>query len=159
MSVYDSLRTAIATALDGVPNTGVVHDRERFVVDLSRYLELFKTTIGGVSQIRGWLVLRESAHPIPEDVFGEVRRRHLFVLYGVLGFQDSTDTYGTMQALCDAVMATFDDATTLGVAGVVVRTVGPCALRSFKTEQFGSVLCHAAEIELPVDVMLPIGTA
>lgn len=159
MTAYTSLRTAIATALDGVPNTGIVHDRERFVVDLSRYLELFKTTIGGVSQIRGWLVLRESAHPLDEAVYGEVRRRHLFVLYGVLGFQDSTDTYGTMQGLCDAVMAAFDNQTTLGVAGVVVRTVGPCALRSFKAEQFGSVLCHAAEIELPIDVMQPAGTA
>lgn len=157
---YDSLRSAIVTVLEGVTDVGVVHDRERFVVDPSRYLDAFKTTIGGVSQIRAWLVLRESARTTLEPpAFGETMRRHLFVLYGVLGFKDSTDTYGELQGLCDTIMAVFDTQDDLNVTGVVVRRVGPCELRTFGTVQFGSVLCHAAEIELPIDVMLPHGVA
>lgn len=159
MTVYQSLRPQIVTVLQGIANIGAVLDRERFVVDPSKYLDLFKVTIGGSAQIRGWMVLRETAVPVTDTAFGEQRRRHGFVLYGVLGFQDTTDTYGTMQALCDAIMAAFDLQTTLSVSGVIVRAIGPCSLRSFRTEQFGSVLCHAAEIELPIETMLPLGTA
>lgn len=159
MTAYGSLRTAIAAVLATVPNIGVVNDRERFVVDPSRFLDLFKTTIGGQAQIRAWLVLRESAPVAYSTAFGETHRRHLFVLQGLLGFADASDTYGTLQGLCDSVMAAFDAQATLGVSGVVVRGVGPCSLRAFGTAQFGSVLCHSCEIELPIDVLLPMGTA
>lgn len=159
MTVYQSLRSAIVAVLGAIPDIGAVEDRERFIVDPSKYLDLFKVTIGGAVQIRAWMVLRETAVPVSNSVFGEEHRRHGFVLYGVLGFQDNADTYGTMQALCDQVMAAFDVQTTLSTPGVIVRAVGPCSLRSFRTEQFGSVLCHAAELYLPIDVMLPFGTA
>jgi hypothetical protein len=161
MTVYTSLRSSIVGVLETVPNIGEVNGRERFVVDPSKFLDFFKTIIGGQSQIRAWLVLRESATAMAyeQSSFGETLRRHHFVLHGFLGFKDADDTYGTMQALCDSVMAAFDNEETLGVTGVVVHKVGPCSLRTFGTAQFGSVLCHSAEIELPIDVILPLGTA
>lgn len=159
MTKYTDLRTGIKAILDGITDIGTTHNRERFVVDPSAYLDMFKTTIGGTVQIRAWLILRESVTPIEDRAFGEDRRRHLFVLRGYLGFQDSTDTYGTMQALCDTIMATFDNLTTLSVGGVIVRQIGPCTMRSFETGQFGSVLAHVAEIEVPIDVMATMGTA
>jgi hypothetical protein len=159
MTSYSSIRSALATLLATVTHVGAVHNRERFVVDPSKYLDEFKVTIGGVAQIRGWMILRETAVPVYDTAYGEQRRRHGFVLYGVLGFADATDTYGTMQTLCDDVMALVDNQTTLSIPGVLVRAIGPCSLRSFRTEQFGSVLCHAAEIDVPVETMLPLGTA
>lgn len=56
-------------------------------------------------------------------------------------------------------MAAFDTQTAFSIPGVIVRAIGPCSLRSFRVEQFGSVLCHCVEIEVNVDVMLPLGTA
>ncbi len=56
-------------------------------------------------------------------------------------------------------MATFEAQPTLNVTGVIVGTIGPCQMRSFQTGQFGSVLAHEVEIELPIDVMKPVGTA
>jgi hypothetical protein len=161
MTVYTSLRTSISAVLATIPNIGLVNNRERFVVDPSKFLDFFKTTIDGQVQIRAWLVLREAAPAMAfeQSSFGETTRRHQFVLHGFLGFADASDTYGTMQALCDSVMAAFDNEETLGVTGVVVHKVGPCSLRTFGTAQFGSVLCHSAEIELPIDVILPMGTA
>lgn len=158
MSEYSDLRTAIVGVLDAIPNIGAVHNRERFSADMSKYLDNFKTSISGQAQIRGWCVLREGAYWIFDEVFGERRRRHQFVLYGVQGFSDAADTYGAHQAQVDAILAAFDGETTLGVSGVIVRMVGPAQLRAFRNEQFGSVLCHAAEIELPIDVMRPLGT-
>jgi hypothetical protein len=159
VTVYSSLRASIISVLEGVTDVGEVHGRERFTADPAKFLDLFKTLIGSTTQIRAWLILRERADPIEDTAFGEVRRRHLFVLQGLLGFQDSTDTYGTLQTLVDTVMAAFDAQTTLSASGVIVRSVGPCTLRAFENVQFGSTLCHRCEIELPVDVMLPIGTA
>lgn len=159
MTVYASLRPAIVAVLEGITGIGLVNNRERFVVDPAKYLDLFKVQIGGVDQLRGWMVLRETATPVIDTAFSEQRRRHGFVLYGILGFSDASDTYGTMQALADAVMAAFDTQTTLSVSGVIVRSIGPCSLRSFRTEQFGSVLAHACEIDLPIETMLPLGVA
>lgn len=159
MTMYTSLRTAIATVLEGITDIGVVNDRERFVTNPSAYLDMFKTEIGGVTQIRAWLILRERVDTVTDTAFGEDRDRHLFVLAGFLGFQDSADTYGTLQGLCDSVRAAFSNQTTLSVSGVVVRAVGPCTLRTFDVGQFGSVLCHRAEIELPIETMQAIGTA
>ena len=159
MTMYTSLRTALATLLATVTDVGMVHNRERFVVDPAAFLDMFKTTIGGTVQIRAWLILRESMQPVEDTVFGESRHRHVFVLRGFLGFQDSADTYGTLQALIDTIIALLDNQTTLSVSGVIVRGIGPCALRSFEVGQFGSVLAHVAEIEVPIETMAALGVA
>lgn len=159
MTTYTSLRTALATLLATVTDVGTVHNRERFVVDPSAFLDMFKATIGGTVQIRAWLILRESMQPIEDTAFGESRHRHVFVLRGFLGFQDSADTYGTLQALIDTIIALLDNQTTLSVSGVIVRGIGPCALRSFEVGQFGSVLAHVAEIEVPIETMAALGVA
>ena len=159
MTTYTSLRTALATLLETVPNIGQVHDRERFVVAPSEFLNMFKTTIDGTQQIRAWLILRESTRPSDYLVFGEMSQRHTFVLRGILGFQDSADTYGTLQALTDTIIALLDNQTTLSVSGTIVRGIGPCSLRSFEVGQFGSVLAHVAEIEVPIEVMKTLGVA
>jgi hypothetical protein len=159
MTTYTSLRTALVTLLETVTDVGMVHGRERFVVDPSKFLDMFKTTISGTVQIRAWLILRESMQPIEDTVFGESRQRHVFVLRGILGFQDSADTYGTLQALVDTIIALLDNQTTLSVSGTIVRRIGPCSLRSFEVGQFGSVLAHVAEIEVPIDTMTALGTA
>ena len=159
MTAYTDIRSAIKTVLDGITGIGMTHNRERFSADPSTYLDMFNTTILSVSQIRAWVILRESVTPVEDRVFGEDRREHMFVLRGYQGFHDANDTYGTFQALCDTVMATLDSQTTLGVTGVIVRSVGPCSLRSFGTGQFGAVLAHMAEIAVPVETMKAMGTA
>ena len=159
MTLYSDLRTAIKTTLDTVTDVGVTHNRQRLHLggDWSRFLTLFKTTIGGHDQLRGWMILRESAVPTDSD-FGETARLQNFLLVGIMGFQDSGDSYGTFQALCDTVMATFEDETTMGVSGVIVGGIGPCTLREFGEEMLGSVLCHVGFIELPILTMRAQGT-
>jgi hypothetical protein len=160
MTVYSDLRSALVTIMEAITDVGQVHNRPRYNADMSRFLEHFKSTVDGVPQIRGWMLLREAAPLARErDVFGEVARLQGFVWVGVQSLIDGSDSYGAFQALCDTVMAAFDDETTLGVSGVVVDAVGPCALRSFEEQQLGSVLCHVAEIEVPVWVSRAVGTA
>lgn len=159
MTMYTSLRGALATLLGTVDSIGIIHNRERFVVDPAAFLDMFKVTISGTVQIRAWLILRESMQPIEDTVFGESRQRHVFVLRGILGFQDSADTYGTLQALVDTIIALLDNQTTLSVSGTIVRGVGPCSLRSFEVGQFGSVLAHVCEIEVPIETLTPLGVA
>lgn len=155
MTMYDSLNAAIVGVLEGISGVGTVHNRLRYVSNPSAYLDLFKSD----GTINAWLVTRESVQVIPEGIFGEARERHVFVLQGFRAFVDSDSSYTTMQALCDTVRATFNNQTTLGVSGVIVRGIGPCAMRSFETGQFGSVLCHLAQIEVPIDTLTALGVA
>jgi hypothetical protein len=157
VTAYTDIRSAIVTRLEAVSNIGLVHNRGRFASQWDAFFGFFKSTIGGTAQIRGWQVRRESARVLEERPFGDVRREHLFILEGIQGLKDGSDTAGTFQALCDTVMATFDDESTMGVTGVI-RT-GPCSLRSFEDVQFGSVLVHLAEIEVPVEMIHAAGVA
>lgn len=160
MTVYSDLRTAVVAVLNGVADVGVVHNRPRFNADTSTFLNQFRCTVNGSQVIRGWMVLREAApHREELDVFGRVTRVHMFVLIGIQGFQDTADSYGSFQALCDSVMAAFDDETNLSVTGVTVNAVGPCSLRAFEEQQIGSPICHIAEIEVPIEVSLAAGVA
>ena len=56
-----AIRTQIYTILGGVTNIGQVYDYERWAADWVTFINLFKTTIGTVDQIRGWEIGRRSA--------------------------------------------------------------------------------------------------
>lgn len=160
MTISADLSAALQTAISAVPNVGVVHPRPRFVVTTSEYLNLFKSTIGGHSVIRGWMLSRESTTADLGE-FGEVESVHNYVLTGVAGFSDSdaTSQYAAMQSLADTICATLDNQTQMGLAAVVDGGVGPCAIESYQEMQFGSVLCHVFVLTIPVRTFLPLGTA
>jgi hypothetical protein len=160
MTVSASLTAALKTQLETITDIGVVHDRPRYASDWSNYLNLFKVIIGGRSVVRGWMIRRDSA-PVGAFALDEIERVHNYNIMGIASLSDSDalSQYDDMQALADTIMALLDNQTTLGVAGVVVRAVGPCSLESYDEQMFGSVLCHVLEIVCPIDVLLPLGSA
>lgn len=160
MTVYTDLRTAIVARLNTVSNVGQVHNRPRWNADWSKFLDHFKTTVGGKSTLLGWWVSRESAQSdVSVSDFNNVTRIETFILTGIQAFVDNDDSYANLQALCDTIMADLDNQSTLSVTGVQVHAVGPCSLRSFGEQMLGSVLAHVCEIEVPIMVTLPFGTA
>lgn len=160
MTVSADLHSAFVTQLQAVTSIGLVHPRPRWIADWSKFLNLFKTTIGGRSVIRSWWVRRDLA-TAGDGEFDVTERVHRMIITGIAGFSDSDaeSQYAAMQSLCDTIMARFDSQTTLGVTGVMVDGVGPCSLLSFEHYAYGSVGCHVTEIEVPVRVFLPTGTA
>ena len=150
MSDHQDLLDAIEARLNTVANIGVVHDRVRFSAAWDDYLDHFKTTIGGVDQIRGWqIVVPEIASTAQR--MGAIEREYRIEIFGILGLADGSNTAATFIALVALVLDALDFRTDLSLSGVVDYSVGPATAR-FEERMFGSVLCHAVTIVVPATV-------
>lgn len=143
-----AIRAAIYSAVSGVTDVGKVYDYERYSKEWGDFLDLFQTTIGGTSQIRGWMI---GYRGIPESVGGRfttpnrISRKHSFNILGVMGIDDSEESEKTFAALAEDVCDALDsDATINAFAGVSLATL------SFDPRPFAGVLVHAAVIVLEV---------
>jgi hypothetical protein len=143
-----TIRTAIYNTVNGVSNIGKVYDYERHAVDWSDFLDLFKTTIGGTTQIRGWMVGYRGIPTAENITFGvekRVTRTHRFQILGVMAIDDSEASEKTFAALsedvCDALSS---NATLQGFSAVSVPVLG------FDPSPFAGILVHAAAITLEV---------
>lgn len=155
MTTYATIRDALVTQITAVSNAGNVYAYERLVADWSNFQALFTATIGGQKQVRGWWVTRERIEAVP-DAMGTTARTYVFVVRGVLGVHDSTATEETFQDLVDAVMAAIDAHRDDGDSAVRDYSVGPTLARVIEARQFGSVLCHYAELEVRVEVIAAV---
>jgi hypothetical protein len=142
-----TIRTAIYNVVNGVTNIGKVYDYDRWAADWNTFINLFKTTIGGVDQIRGWEISRRSAGERPSE-FGPVNEEsHLFVVRGYMAINDAAATEKTFNALIEAVGAAFRSNQTL--SGTAHRHDFIQA-EIIEARTFGSVLCHYCELALTV---------
>ena len=152
MSTYTDLRDSIVAIMQGIPDIGMVHGKVRYAADMTRYLDLFKVTLGGTPQIRGWTVTRESMDVSPSS-FTSASNEEIYnmIIRGMVGLSDALDTEATLQDLADEVVHTLNTHTDMGISTVV--DYSPAAhIRLFEVRQFGSVLCHYCEIEFSVEV-------
>jgi len=145
VATYTELRNGLTDLLYAVPGVGRTHNRLRYAADWKTFLDRFSASVTGDRQVRGWWVERERREDAYHS-FGKMNMRHIFVVRGVLSFSDTADTDSVFGDVVDAVMDALGGATIAGA-----WEVGPPTLRINDLRQFGSVLCHYAEIELPVE--------
>lgn len=142
-----AIRTAIYNAVSGVSNVGVVYDYERWAAEWSAFLDLFKTTISGTNQLRGWEVCYRGFNPgDPREFAGIHLRTHAWQIRGYLALDDSAGTEKTMSALAETVANTLEDDATL--AGLSFYDVEAALV--FEPRTFGGALCHYAEVTIEV---------
>ena len=143
-----TIRTAIFNAVNGVSQVGQVYDYERHATDWSDFLDLFKTTIGGTPQIRGWTVGYRGIQSVENGRFsgvGRISRTHRFQILGVMGIDDSASTEKTFAILAEDVCDALDsDATVQGFMHTAPATLG------FDPTPFAGILVHAAAITIEV---------
>lgn len=152
---YTTVRDAVQAVVASVPNIGQVHGRERFADNWPRFLDLFKSTIATVDQIRGWMVTRERIlQEVAESAFGKWVHHHDFVIRGVMSFADADDTETTFQTLVDAVVAKLESDSSLSGTAIVWGQE-PVEVRAIDIRMFGSVMCHVAEIAVAVHTSDP----
>ena len=154
MSVQSEIRDALVTLVESVSNVGAVHNRARFTADWSNFNTLFKATIGGVEQIRGWWVQWSgiTATNVPGTGFGDDADIWRFTIRGVLALKDAGDTETTFNDLMLAIVNAIRASSHLGEAEVMryshrVTTSEP------DIRQFGSVVCNYGEIYVDVTVI------
>jgi hypothetical protein len=127
-------------AIAVIPAIGVVHNRLRYKVKWDDYLADFAAQVLGKRRVNGWWLERERR----EDVymtFGKLDQQHTFIGRGIMGFSDKDDTDGLFGDQVDDVMDALS-----GLQVTNVWELSPPLLRVQDIRQFGSVLCHYAEI-------------
>ena len=165
-SNYKQIGEAIAAELEAVEDIGRVHLYQRYAADLSKYLDFFRWAApDGRSQIRGWVVTRESAReglgsaassqPGGFVPAGVNRRAHTFLLFGVMGLEDEAQSETIFQDLVEAVCDRFRDNRALRLLDpegnpkvATLERLQPPRLDSVEVRRFGAVLCHAAEVRV-----------
>lgn len=146
-----TIRAAVKTRLEAVIGIGRVHDYERWASDWSKYLDLFKTTIGNTEQIRGWTIACESFGN-KQEAYQLHRKNYEFVIRGYLGLDDSAATGRTAIALAEDVIEELEQYVKLdGALEVGTYAAGGLPrLAVLQPRMYGSVLCHYIEIRLAV---------
>jgi hypothetical protein len=145
---YRIFRDIIAARIGTIGNAGVVYNRQRYTSDWDSFLARFKVTIDGRQHLRGWWLERASRRVAVTDMDtqGSINWAHTFVIYGVLSFQDATDTDAEFGDLVDEVMSVLTD---LAEAPSTLPGVWQIEWPRLRVQDFrnlGSVLCHYCEI-------------
>lgn len=150
------IRARIDTVVSAVSNVGQVYDyiRTPKVQDTwSEFLDLYKTTIGGNQVIRGWTITCESIAPSELIAIGsegsDTQLNYVFKVRGFFGIDDENESEKTAIAIVeDVVIALNGDSTLRDYYGSGPQGLAECTI--FEPREYGDVLCHYAEISLPV---------
>lgn len=135
-------RTGIYTILNAVTDVGKVYDYERWAKDWGTFINLFKTTISGKAQIRGWEIKRKAAK---EDATNA--KTHIYGINGYMGVDDSAASEKTFNAVIEAIATAFRADKTLNKAVLGHDFI---QVELIEPRMFASVLCHCAELSLVV---------
>ena len=149
-STLQAHRAAIVAALASVPGMGVVHDRERYASDNSKFAALYLyTPAGGEPQIRGWWLRRVETEE-RTDTFGPGTNVHTWHVRGYMAFADDDGSELVFDELIEDFRAVVRQDPTLGGAceqppeeetdGVQVLDAGPV--------KFAGALCHSVLLQL-----------
>lgn len=140
-----AIRQKIFETLSAVPNVGKVHDYERWAVDWGKFIEFFKHTAAG--RIQGWEICRTG---MPSEKISNIEesRTHHFVVKGYMAVNDAQATEKTFNGIIEAICDEFKGNHTLD--GTCLDA-GPVSAEVIDTRSFGSVLCHYAELKIPVN--------
>jgi len=138
-----TIRAAILAALDTVSNIGVTEDYLRWAAEYNDLLALFKVSIGGVDQVRAWLVSLVSISDDWQDFSRSRLRTYRFRVDGYLGLDDSAATEKTFVALTEAVCEALADAYPLAADYSC-----SAATATIDHVLFGGIMCHHAAITI-----------
>ncbi len=138
-----TVRAGIYNTMLAVTDIGMVYDYERWANDWATFINLFKTTIGGVDQIRGWEISQRA--PVSENRTSTKRRT--YSIRGYMSVNDAAATEKIFSALIDAIAAEFRKDQELGKT---VKGHDFIQVEIIETRTFGSVLCHFVELTLTV---------
>lgn len=141
-----AIRTEIYNILSSVPDIGKVYDYDRWAADWPAFINLFKTTIAGKEQIRGFEIVRISALAAYDDN-AEETTTHQYRIRGYMSLKDADATEKTFNSLIESIRDKFRFNFALNGK---CEFAGPVSVDVIDIRTFGSVLCHYCELSLPV---------
>jgi hypothetical protein len=145
-----TIRAQVYAIINAITNIGKVYDYERWAADWTTFINLFKTTISGVEQIRGWEIGRRAAPEsgvTPEATIQQTDKQHVFLIRGYMGVNDAAATEKTFNSLCESISDAFRGKLTLNDTAMDHDFI---QAEIIEHRLFGGVLCHYAELSLTV---------
>jgi hypothetical protein len=136
-------REKIYEAMSMIPHVGRLYDYERWAADWSKFISYFKHPSGF---ILGWEICRSSMQSVKTNNIEE-ERLHRFVVKGYMSVKDSLETEKIFNGYIDQICELFRGNHTLDG---VCEDAGPVSAETIDTRSFGGVLCHYAELIIPV---------
>lgn len=157
MGLLASQRAGIATLIGGVATAGVVKDYfPQPSGEWSKFVDAFRSTVGGTSHVRVWIVtytgeerIRRTAGTMGAQ--GKVIRRTSWLIRGFLGWSTAQATEETFDDLVEAIANAIDLDRTLGSTADDHTAVGVRIPNDGAGVNLGDVLCHAAELRFTAD--------
>ena len=123
---------------------GMVHKYERYSADWNKFIALFKDPV--TSRIFGWEIRRASM-PAEKLSNMEQQNTHIYQIKGYLAVQDSDQTELLFNSKIEELCALFRGNHTLDETCL---DAGAISVDVIEERTFGSVLCHYAELRMPV---------
>lgn len=157
MADLETIRAAIVTTLNSVPDIGVVHGYERYSNDREALRKHYAARIDGADQLRGWFVSRR-ARLNARKGYGGPMVTNVWQIRGYMGLADAEATEQQFDALLEAVMAAFWADQNLGGAVVTTATLDTEAALNLEEAGpvlFAGVLCHSARLILRTEHAQP----
>ncbi len=148
-----TIRAEIKDLIEGVANSGVVHDYQRFSAEWDTYLDLFMTEVDGKDVIRGWTItcdgLLQEGFVAGGQRDNSNRKNYRYKIRHYANVDDDKQSEKSILLLIEAVMDVLS-ANTLhtNVTTVIISTLPQ--LDPFEPRVFGSTLCHYGEITMTV---------
>lgn len=150
MSQLHDHRMAIVALLSGIPNIGIVHNRERYARNEHEFRAMYLfDPLGGDPQIRGWWIRRMETVESSADT-GLPINAHIWQIRGFMAFSDANESELVLDELVEQFRAAVRADLTLGgvchigpvdeTEGVQVLSAGPVT--------FAGVLCHSVTLGL-----------
>lgn len=144
---------AILQQLATVEDIGPIFEGDLHIRDESRLKSLFRRVTGQQrDELVGWRVIRDT---VSENWWSTARTKatERYVIRGIQGVTQR-DSEAVFQARLDRVWAAFRGITSIGSARVLEAANTP----GVAYVQFGSAMCHYAEIVLEVEELYTIGS-
>jgi hypothetical protein len=145
----DDIRAAIVARVATVPDIGIVHDYQRYAMQMSGFEQLYITEIDGERELRGWHVTLTATEETSSSR-GRYEIVHIWSLRGYRALNDESGSEKLFDAQVEELRDAFRDDETLG--GVVDSTVLPQGAGLQLAEKvpvmFAGVLCHMARLVL-----------
>lgn len=151
---YEKILRLTVAIMETVPDIGKIHKYLRMGRDEKAFRDFFVTTVNDITEVRGWLVTvkRKGSRRGPTaTLFQEYNVK----LLGYMGLDDARQTEITFGSLIEELMVKLDAKQRLGDVAVSTPAVvdaGPSQNIVRDYIKLSGVLCHYAELDLPVTV-------
>ena len=146
MSDYATMLARIKALLDDVPGIGQTYDYFRNVTDITTQKTLFTSS----SKLHVWFITRSAVDPAERYLNKQVKRTHLFDIWGYYAVDDSNASEKTFQALCETIQDKFDDIAHWElVTSVTMNT--PTQILEITHVEWCNTLCHRAHIRITAE--------